>query len=144
MYKTTLYIPVGISGQGKSTYGISMNDSVKVVSCDTINKSSKTDISTEETFELMREQAKEYLSQSYSVFFDAPNLKEKYRKELIKELGGYAEYVVGIYFPVDIQKAKQNNETRHVFLSDENLELMADSLEKIHFNEGFDTIWTLY
>lgn len=147
MYKTTLYIPVGISGQGKTTYGAKIqleNNSVKMVSPDSVKNLVSNDATNEEIFEAMRKQASEYLQKSYSVFFDASNLKQKYRQEVINDIGKYAEYIVGVYFPVNVESAKKNNRNRLLEMSDEDIEAMVQSVEKISFSEGFNSIWTVY
>lgn len=147
MYKTTLYIPVGISGQGKTTYGNKIrleNNSVKIVSPETVSELIKDETTTDKIFKAMREQASEYLRGSYSVFFDAPNLKQKYRQELIDDIGEYAEYIIGVYFPVNVESAKKNNQNRLLEMSDEDIENMVESMEKISFSEGFNSIWTVY
>lgn len=147
MYKTTLYIPVGISGQGKTRYGnkIRLNDSsVKMVSPDSVQGVVSHDATNEEIFEAMRKQASGYLKECYSVFFDASNLKQKYRQEVINDVGKYAEYIVGVYFPVNVESAKKNNRNRLLEMSDEDIQAMVQSVEKISFSEGFNSIWTVY
>lgn len=140
-YKTTLYIPVGIAGTGKTTYANRVkveNDSLQIVSADSVRELLPDTTDVESIFRAMRIQAKDFLEKGYSVFFDACNLKEKYRKEVISELGKSAEYVVGIYFPETPSKKGLKN------LDDDFLEEMRSSLESINFGEGFDSIWTVY
>lgn len=147
MYKKTLYIPVGISGQGKTSYANkikSKDDSIKIVSIDTVWNELTKDASMDEVFKAMRKKAKEYLQHNYSVFFDAPNLKSKYRKEVIDDIGSYAEFIVGVYFPADVDSAKKNNEKRKVHVSDEEFEDMIQSMDGIDFGEGFNSIWTVF
>jgi predicted kinase len=137
MYKKTLYIPVGITGQGKTTYGNKItlkDDSVKMISPETVKNLISSDATTEDIFEVMRQEAVKELQRGFSVFFDASNLKQKYREEVIKSVGLNAEYIVGVYFPA----------TRDVEVSEDDVDAMMNSLEKISFEEGFNSIWTVY
>lgn len=147
MYKITLYIPVGISGQGKTTYGNKItleNKSIKMVSPETVADQLGPNTSNAEIFEEMRKQASTLMRRGFSVFFDASNLKQKYRKEVIDELKKDAEFIVGVYFPVDVDTAKANNKKRLIDMSDEEIENMLSTMDKISFEEGFDSIWTVY
>ena len=140
-YKTTLYIPVGIAGTGKTTYANRVKvetQSLEIVSKESVMELLPETASTEDVYRAMRVQAKDFLEKGYSVFFDACNLKEKYRKEIIDELSKSAEYVVGIYFPETTTKKGLRN------LDDDFLAEMRNSLESINFGEGFDSIWTVY
>lgn len=147
MYKITLYIPVGISGQGKTTYGNKItleNNSIKMVSPETVSDVLPNDASNAEVFDAMRKQASQFMKRGFSVFFDASNLKQKYRKEVIDELKKDAEFIVGVYFPVNVETAKENNKKRLIDMSDEEINTMLESMDKISFEEGFDCIWTVY
>ena len=140
-YKTTLYIPVGIAGTGKTTYANRVkveNSALEIVSKESVEELLPETATTDDIYRAMRTQAKSFLEKGRSVFFDACNLKEKYRKELISELGKTAEYVLGIYFPETNTKRGLKN------LDDAFLEKMRESLESIDFGEGFDSIWTVY
>lgn len=148
MYKSKLYIPIGISGQGKSTYSEKIKDvdpGVCVISSDQIRKElfgkgyKYNSKDNEIVFAVMNERTREKLMDGYSVYYDATNLEEKYRGQLIHEMLFYSNKIVGLYFPVDLELALRRNEDRESdYVPVSVIERMAKIIDRPKIKEGFD------
>lgn len=103
--KHTLYIPVGISGSGKSTYGeklLAQQSELKIVCPDDIRKEMTGSISDQsknkQVFEEAFKRTEDFLHDDVSVYFSAMNTNKKTVQDLIKIADASGSEIVVILF----------------------------------------------
>lgn len=109
-----LYVMIGISGCGKSTYSEKLN--VPVVSSDAIRKElfGDEDIqeSPEKVFALAHKRVREYLESGSDVVFDATNVSAFARETLLDAVKGVPCERIGVVFTITPEEALRRQEHR--------------------------------
>ena len=127
-----MFVPVGIPGCGKSTYGAQHKDElgedVTIISTDSIRASLYGDASIQgdsrAVFARAYKEAREALRRGRSVYFDATNVTPASRRELLRRLSLYAGKCVALYFHVPPEVCKRRNRQRGRVVPEEVLEQM--------------------
>ena len=113
-----LYVMIGISGCGKSTYSEKM--SAVVVSSDQIRRElfgdENTQGSPEKVFAIAHKRVRELLEKGNDVIFDATNVSSFARKTLLDAVKGIECEKIGVVFNVEPEEAicRQENRERKV------------------------------
>lgn len=105
--KTTVYIPIGISGSGKSTYAIKKFDPAAIVCPDQIRKEINGDISSQKNSDLVCKLAKERMHialDKYGVtYLDATNVNKYRRISFMASFNGHRK--VALLFNANVEEA---------------------------------------
>lgn len=123
--KPVLYVPVGMSGCGKTTYGEKLDDAV-IVSSDLMRQEYFGDASIQFDerygkdigecnafiFSKVDERTSELLKAGRNVYYDATNLNPVFRKKLIQDFKADA-YMTAILFQVSPDTARDRNKQRN-------------------------------
>lgn len=148
--KPVLYIPVGMPGAGKSTYGqiLAANQpGLQIVSTDAIREELYGDSRSlgdpGEVFGIAYRRARDALRAGQDVYFDATNLTAFYRRTLREILGPYAGRTVCIFFKVPPSVCRKRNESRTKPVPTGAFERLKRSLERPSKKEGFTELWTI-
>lgn len=95
----------------------------------------------------MEQRCVNLLNEGYDVFYDATNTERKFRKETLanirKNVSGV--HVVAYVFPVDVERAIQQNAGRDRKVPEAVIRMMASRIEAEPpmLEEGFDEVVTL-
>ena len=139
---------VGISGSGKTTYANYMKNTflepVEVVSSDSIREELYGDESIQgdanKVFRIMLARTKLYLSEGKSVIYDATNLSDRRRINLLKELKNYNCSKLCHVMIVDPRMCSENQKLRERHVSDEVIYRQVQQFRPPHISEGWDAI----
>lgn len=145
-----LYIPIGISGCGKSTYANSLlkrDEKCMVHSSDSIRGEVYGDESCQDNprkiFQLMRERTLKSLKEGYSVVYDATNLKRRERITFIKEVRRNISnvHIKAILFlvPPEVCIERRNSENNRKVPKEVILKQLTQ-FQVPYYDEGFDSI----
>ena len=139
---------VGISGSGKSTYAHYMKNTflepVEIVSSDSIREELYGDESIQgnpnKVFRIMLARTKQYLGEGKSVIYDATNLSDRRRINLLEELKGYNCAKLCHVIIVDPRMCSENQKLRERHVSDEVIYRQVQQFRPPHLSEGWDAI----
>lgn len=139
---------VGISGSGKSTYAHYMKNTflepVEIVSSDSIREELYGDESIQgdanKVFRIMLARTKQYLGEGKSVIYDATNLSDRRRINLLKELKEYDCAKLCHVLIVDPRECSNNQKLRSRMVSDEVIYRQVQQFRPPHISEGWDGI----
>ena len=139
---------VGISGSGKSTYAHYMKnlfiEPVEIVSSDSIREELYGDESIQgdanKVFRIMLARTKQFLGEGKSVIYDATNLSDRRRINLLKELKGYDCAKLCHVLIVDPRECSNNQKLRERHVSDEVIYRQVQQFRPPHLSEGWDAI----
>ena len=139
---------VGISGSGKTTYAHYMKnmfvEPVEIVSSDSIREELYGDESIQgdanKVFRIMLARTKQYLGEGKSVIYDATNLSDRRRINLLKELKGYDCAKLCHVLIVDPRECSNNQKLRSRMVSDEVIYRQVQQFRPPHLSEGWDAI----
>lgn len=139
---------VGISGSGKTTYAHYMKNTflepVEIVSSDSIREELYGDESIQgnpnKVFRIMLARTKRYLGEGKSVIYDATNLSDRRRINLLKELKGYNCAKLCHVIIVDPRMCSENQKLRERHVSDEVIYHQVQQFRPPHLSEGWDGI----
>lgn len=139
---------VGISGSGKSTYAHYMKnlfmEPVEIVSSDSIREELYGDESIQgdanKVFRIMLARTKQYLGEGKSVIYDATNLSDRRRMNLLKELKKYDCAKLCHVLIVDPRECSNNQKLRSRMVSDEVIYRQVQQFRPPHISEGWDGI----
>ena len=139
---------VGISGSGKSTYAHYMKnmfvEPVEIVSSDSIREELYGDESIQgdanKVFRIMLARTKQYLGEGKSVIYDATNLSDRHRINLLKELKDYDCAKLCHVLIVDPRECSNNQKLRSRMVSDEVIYRQVQQFRPPHISEGWDGI----
>lgn len=154
--KKKIYILVGISGSGKSTWLQNHKKTFAIdhaiISRDTIRFSMLKE--GEDYFAREKDVWKEFIHQikdslvvNTETFVDATHLNERSRGKLLRALRNYLSNVSieAIYFKVSLPVALSRNNLRkgigRTYVPPEQIERMYSQLTEPSFEEGFNVIW---
>lgn len=139
---------VGISGSGKTTYAHYMKNTflepVEIVSSDSIreelygNESIQGDAN--KVFRIMLARTKQYLGEGKSVIYDATNLSDRRRMNLLKELKKYDCAKLCHVLIVDPRECSKNQKLRSRVVSNEVIYRQVQQFRPPHLSEGWDGI----
>ena len=137
-----LYVPVGIPGSGKSTYGKTMD--AHIVSSDSIRKelygSEKIQGDAAQVFAIAYERAANILKSGGNVYFDATNLGVSTRRTLLRKVGKHADKIIAVYFDVPYEVCLNRNRNRARRVPIRVMQRMARNIRVPDLAEGFDQI----
>jgi len=139
---------VGISGSGKSTYAHYIKNTflepVEIVSSDSIREELYGDESIQgdanKVFRIMLARTKQYLDEGKSVIYDATNLSDRRRINLLKELKKYDCAKLCHVLIVDPRECSKNQTLRSRVVSDEVIYRQVQQFRPPHISEGWDGI----
>ena len=139
---------VGLSGSGKTTYAHYMKnlfmEPVEIVSSDSIREELYGDESIQgdanKVFRIMLARTKQYLGEGKSVIYDATNLSDRRRINLLKELKGYDCAKLCHVLIVDPRMCSENQKLRSRMVSDEVIYRQVQQFRPPHISEGWDGI----
>ena len=139
---------VGISGSGKTTYAHYMKnlfmEPVEIVSSDSIREELYGDESIQgdanKVFRIMLARTKQYLGEGKSVIYDATNLSDRRRMNLLKELKKYDCAKLCHVLIVDPRECSINQRLRSRMVSDEVIYRQVQQFRPPHISEGWDGI----
>ena len=158
---------VGLPGCGKSTwcknqlglgsdlkpdsegllFGAYKGDPAVIISSDALRESLGKDPGTGhiEVFAKMLEYTKYYLTQEYTVFYDATNMSRKHRMALLQSISKYPGKRLCVLFiePVDICKARDKEREPKWVVGADVIHHMLCSFNVPMLYEGFDAIYVL-
>lgn len=133
----TLYIPVGIPGCGKSTYGSRFGDAV--ISPDYFRELLTGDKANQQVngkaWELTREIATTRLSYGLDVYLDATNLVLSWYDKILKHAEFCRQPVTHLIFQVPHEVSKTRNVQRAVPVPDHVMEKMIKRFDALNVNE---------
>lgn len=116
----TLYIPIGIPGSGKTTYGKDLSyvdENLVIVSPDKVRGILYGDISIQgdgrEVFSIAYYEAIKALKSGKNVYFDATNLTPWTRFRLYERCKQYVNKVIAIEFHVSYDSCLERNKSRN-------------------------------
>ena len=142
-----LYINIGISGVGKSTFVnefLANDSSLKVVETDAIRAELTGDAGNQSmngtVFTIAKQRVRNLLATKNNVIFDATSLNPKDRSDFVligKQMG--AE-VIAVVFPLDVEKAKKQNKLRTRQVPEHVIEKQAAKFVAPKLSEGFTSI----
>lgn len=138
----------GLSGSGKTTYAYYMKNTflepVEVVSSDSIREELYGDESIQgdanKVFRIMLTRTKQYLGEGKSVIYDATNLSDRRRINLLKELKKYDCAKLCHVLIVDPCECSKNQKLRSRVVSDEVIYRQVQQFRPPHLSEGWDGI----
>ena len=138
----------GLSGSGKTTYAHYMKNTflepVEIVSSDSIREELYGDESVQgnpnKVFRIMLARTKQYLGEGKSVIYDATNLSDRRRINLLKELKGYDCAKLCHVIIVDPRMCSENQKLRERHVSDEVIYHQVQQFRPPHLSEGWDAI----
>lgn len=143
----TLYMPVGLAGCGKSTYGSSMLSEGKVdiiLSSDTYRLKllgSESDQSNNSlVFDTLYNDLRNYLTKGKNVYLDATNLTIKDRKRALDICKSLSVNVEALVFAVDIDIVKDQNARRDRVVPESVIDKMICKFQLPLLTEGFSKI----
>lgn len=139
---------VGLSGSGKTTYAHYMKNTflepVEIVSSDSIREELYGDESIQgdanKVFRIMLTRTKQYLGNGISVIYDATNLSDRRRMNLLKELKKYDCAKLCHVLIVDPRMCSDNQKLRERHVSDEVIYRQVQQFRPPHISEGWDGI----
>ena len=167
---SNLYIMIGIPGSGKSTASQQILDkepNTKIVSSDSLreeyfgdenyqysnkwlidngydieelSKGKKVDLCNKFIFKELENRAINYLQSGISVIYDATNLNDMRRKNLIDTFSSYCKYIIAVVLATPIEKCLENNSNRDRQVPEQVIRGMANKFVFPSFEEGFDDI----
>lgn len=147
MSKPTLYILVGLSGSGKSTYAKQIAEITKntvVISTDAIREELTGDYRNqehnEEVFNLFHDRIRKNLENKKNVVADATNLTIKSRRAIMMKVNGLDIKKMCFILPKPFEKCKEDNLHREHFVPDKVLEKQIRRFQTPFCEEGFDEI----
>ena len=144
----TLYVPIGIPGSGKSTYGKQLakeNKNLRIVCPDDIRAELYGDASIQgdgkKVFSIAYSRATEYLKSGKDVYFDATNVTALSRSRLLKALYPLFNSSIAVYFDVPLEVCKKRNSERPRVVPESVLDRMSKKLQEPSvLKERFTTI----
>lgn len=147
MNKPKLWIPVGLSGSGKSTIAAKLadeNPNTIIVSSDAIREELTGDRSNqernEEVFRLFHERIRKNLENKYNVIADATNITIKSRRAILAKVNGLNIEKICYLIPKPFDLCKTDNLNREYPVPEYVLDKQILKFQ-IPFNqEGFDRI----
>lgn len=113
-----LYVPIGQSGCGKSTWAMSVaeKEGARIVSTDVIrgelwgNESIQK--SPSKVFNVAYNRLNEFLSEGYSCVFDATNIRKKDRKKIVEIGKQNNATIVFLWFETSLEDSIANQKKR--------------------------------
>lgn len=149
MSRVTLYIMVGVSGSGKSTYAkkIATETGAKIVSTDDIRQELTGDATRQDqngwVFHLAFGRVENLLNDGTSVIVDATNINVKNRAEFVKIGKRFDAAIVAVVMDIDKETSKERNSKRSRVVPDHVIDKQSRGLVIPTKSEGFDTILTV-
>lgn len=150
---SSFYVMVGLPGSGKSTYALSLKESLikagriaVIVSTDEIRKQLFKDEACQKNntkvFNIAHKKIGYAMAYGYDVIFDATNIKRKSRKNLLKEFYDYASNYMfkAIVIATPFEKCLLNNQQRKRVVPEEVIKRMLVNFQVPIYNEGWDDI----
>lgn len=135
-----LYVCIGISGSGKSTWAAKCSTQCRVVSTDKIREFMFGDESVqshpEDVFDEAYREIFKYLLEGKNVIFDATNLRRVYRRKLFEMFGGMAE-LIAVDFGCDCARAIENQYKRDRHVPEQVVRAQSKRYEKPMYDEGW-------
>jgi predicted kinase len=149
---TFLFLPIGISGSGKSTVAFYIKQKIpnlNIISLDGIRfdilDTERTGITFDPSIEKeVRERSIDSFMKSLSigepVFYDASNLSPRRRRVLITPARIMGYEIVGMPLPISADEAMRRSRNRGRCIPRRSLQMMIDAFKYPTCDEGFDYI----
>jgi predicted kinase len=140
---------IGMPGSGKTTLlkPYALEKGLTYISPDELRQEISGDVRIQSDMRLVWDTAyarmEESIAKGRSVVFDATQYKPVDRKDFLEKARGYgATQVIGVYFDVSLERAKEWNQQRERIVPEHALVRMHDSLRKNPplEGEGFDAV----
>lgn len=145
-----LYILIGISGSGKSTFAeknCRVNHNMIQCSSDLIRKELYGDENIQgngaEVFRILNDRTLIYLHEDRDVIYDATNTTRKSRKKIIKLAKEFTNDICAVYFKIPLDVCLERNAKRDRKVPEEVIRKMFYQLQEPSKEEGFDAIVTI-
>ena len=146
-----LYILIGVPGSGKSTWAKDFGESaftLVIISPDDI-RASLGDVMDQsknaEVWELAYDAVVDNLDRGWDVILDATAATLYTRKKSIEVGHSMNAEVIGVYFPVSAELAKERNKGRERVVPEHVIDRMIATLNlhPPHLGEGFNDLYTV-
>lgn len=139
----TVYLMSGLPGTGKDTWIRQNLPDIPMISLDEIRKNHKVPPTKNQGFvaNIAKEQAKEYLRKHQSFVWNATNITQAMRQQLVALFESYKAGVHIIYLETDWQTLLQRNASREDAVPQSAIEAMLGKLELPEANEAAQVDW---
>ena len=167
---SNLYVMIGLPGSGKSTASrqiLEKEPNTKILSSDELreeyfgnedsqysdkwlvendyeieemSKSKKVDICNKFIFKELQNRTMNYLRSGINVIFDATNINDNRRKNLIDTFSSYCKYIIAVVLATSYEKCLENNNNRERHVPENVIRGMSNKFVFPTFEEGFDDI----
>jgi predicted kinase len=135
----------GLPGMGKDTWIKNHCSALPVISLDVIRKQlgAKSTGDQGEVIQCAKEQAKTYLRTQQSFVWNATNLSQQLRSQLIELFTNYHARVNIVYLEVSLEIQQQRNRARSAIVPQQVIDRMIDRLEIPQITEAHNVQWIL-
>jgi putative nucleotidyltransferase with HDIG domain len=135
----------GLPGMGKDTWIKNHCSALPVISLDVIRKQlgAKSTGDQGEVIQRAKEQAKTYLRTQQSFVWNATNLSQQLRSQLIELFTNYHARVNIVYLEVALEIQQQRNRARSAIVPQQVIDRMIDRLEIPQITEAHNVQWIL-
>lgn len=139
----TVYMMSGLPGTGKDTWIQKNLPDIPIVSLDEIRKQHKISPTDNQgvVANLAKEQAKEYLRRHQSFVWNATNITQIIRRQLISLFEGYKARVHLIYLETDQQTLLWRNSSRDAVVPQSIIESLLSKIELPEIHEAHQVDW---
>lgn len=139
---------IGLPGSGKSTYGLSLDDTYVVVSSDAIREELYGNVEdnkhNDRTYDTMLKRSVAALNEGKNVYFDACNVWSKKRVNMLREIRHRLTVKATfdcLVFAIPFEYCKHNNLSRDRVVPEYAMIRMYKAFQSPHNIEGWDNIY---